>query len=150
VERLEPQILSPQHLPYTTHDPLHLLFAERPNPLSETHSVYGNDLGNVDDARPWQVAIIFVEFHVARVVGALRGRSGKANHHSIYGACVKEVALNDYGRVDITRLRPQRRAEVYPEYIPLSNLYSSLLRRLPSCLAARSSSSFSSESSPWP
>ncbi len=149
-EGLEPQVLSPKHLPYTAHNPTHLVLAKRPNPLHETHFVYGNNLRNVDDARFWQVAVAFVEFNVTRIIGTVWSCGRSADHYGIYGACVEDVTLNDYSRATEARLRPKRRAEIYPEYITLPNRYSSLLRRRPNCPAAWSRSSFSSGSSPSP
>ena len=83
MEGLEPQILSPQHLPYAAHNPLHLLFTKRPDPPPETHFVYGDDLRNVDDTWLWQVGVAFVEFYVTWVISTVRGRGRKANYHSI-------------------------------------------------------------------
>jgi hypothetical protein len=105
LEGLESQVLSPKHLSYTAHNPIHPVFAKRPDPLHEADSVYSDDLRNVDDTILWQVAVVLVEFYVTRIIGAVRSRGRNANHHCVYGARVEGVTLDDYSRVNVTRLR---------------------------------------------
>jgi len=93
-------------LPYTAHNPAHLVFAKRPDPLHEAGLIYSNDLRHVDDACLWQIGIAFIEFDVARIIGAVRGRGRLANHNGIYGACVEDVTLNDYSGANVARFGP--------------------------------------------
>jgi hypothetical protein len=80
--------------------------AKRSNPYPEAGFVHGDDLRHVDDACLWQVGIAFVEFNVARIIGAVRSRGGSANHNGIYGTCVENVTLNDYSRTHVARFGP--------------------------------------------